>query len=412
VALVHDYLTQRGGAERVFLLLAKAFADAPIYTSLYDPEGTFPGFTATDPICDPINRHAMLRAHHRLALPLLARTFSDMRIDAAVTLCSSSGWSHGVQTSGRKVVYCLSPAHWLYQTDLYFGHPTHPNLVDRAKSRLVKSTFNTLLARKLRRWDYAAARTADRYVTSSTAVATAIKDSYGIVAEIVPPPPALAKDGPSRSVAGVKPGFLLCVSRLKPYKNVRAIIESMPDCPGIELVVVGEGSEFKSLKKLPFDRVRLLGKVEDDELRWLYANAAGLVAASYEDFGLTPLEAGTFGKPVAVLRAGGFLDTVIEGRTGLFFDQPRPEQIAVTIRQLFARDWDKEMIAEHAATYSESGFISRIREIVAEEQVTLSGSPQAADAPMHKEFDFQPSKTVEHTNGHRNKELSPELGGS
>ncbi|MBA2626113.1 MAG: glycosyltransferase family 4 protein, partial [Acidimicrobiia bacterium] len=110
MALVHDYLTQRGGAERVVLAMAKAFPGAPLHTSLYDADGTFPEFAALPVNTQAVDRVGSLRQRHRLALPFLATTFSRLFIQADVLLCSSSGWAHGARTSGRKVVYCHNPA--------------------------------------------------------------------------------------------------------------------------------------------------------------------------------------------------------------------------------------------------------------------------------------------------------------
>lgn len=148
VAIVHDYLTQRGGAERVVLEMAAAFPDAPLYTSLYDPGGTFDEFRSLDVRTGPLDRRSLLRRHHRLALPFLARSFDEMFVDADVVLCSSSGWAHGVRTSGRKVVYCYTPARWLYQPERYFR-----GVLPRVGLKV--------LAPRLRRWDADAAAGAD-----------------------------------------------------------------------------------------------------------------------------------------------------------------------------------------------------------------------------------------------------------
>src|SRR5271165_2138648 len=176
VALVHDYLTQRGGAERVVLAMQRAFPGAPLYTSLYDPPRTFPEFHYANVRTAPINRGPGLRRYHRLALPMLAHTFSTLRVDAAVAVCSSSGWAHGATVSGRKVVYCHTPARWLYQTDRYLGRP------DRTKGagQVVKRAGIGALRARLEKWDRAAAASADRYLVVSTAVASAVRELYGI----------------------------------------------------------------------------------------------------------------------------------------------------------------------------------------------------------------------------------------
>ena len=120
VAIVHDYLTQRGGAERVVLAMHRVFPAAPIYTSLYEPDLTFPEFRDIDVRPSYLNHVPFLRRHHRLALPLLAHAFSQIEIDEKIVLCSSSGWAHGIHTTGTKLVYCHCPARWLYKSADYF----------------------------------------------------------------------------------------------------------------------------------------------------------------------------------------------------------------------------------------------------------------------------------------------------
>src|SRR3954452_9410805 len=142
IALVHAYLTQRGGAERVVLSLTRAFPEAPLYTSLYDPDGTFPEFGEVDVRPLPLNSIAPLRRRHRAALPLLAPAFSRLRVHADVAVCSSSGWAHGARVDGRKIVYCHTPARWLYQPERYLrARPSPPRLMARG------------LRRPLLRWD-------------------------------------------------------------------------------------------------------------------------------------------------------------------------------------------------------------------------------------------------------------------
>jgi glycosyltransferase involved in cell wall biosynthesis len=373
VALVHDYLTQRGGAERVVLMLMRAFPGAPVYTSLYDPTRTFPEFSDAAPACLGINSIEFLRKRHKFALPVLARSFSNLYVDADVTVCSSSGWSHGTNTAGRKIVYCHAPAHWLYQTDQYFGFNKPSRHGRSLRGRLshltemmTRMSFRAIAA-PLGRWDQRAAQSADRYVTNSSVMALAIRNAYGIEAEVLSPPPALLPVGPQQPVTGLDPGFLLCVSRLMPYKNVDAVVDAIDLCPDSQLVVVGEGPEIHRLRARAGARVRFLGRVDDDVLRWLYSNASALVAASYEDFGLTPLEAASFGKPVAALRASGYLETILEGQTGLFFDRPHPEEIAATMKELLARSWSEQDMIAQASTFSQTRFIDRFRQIVVEE---------------------------------------------
>ena len=142
---------------------------------------------------------------------------------------------------------------------------------------------------------------------------------------------------PRSAVEGQEPGFFLTVSRLHSYKNVVELVEAFRELPDERLLVVGQGPLEDQLAETCPANVTLLGRVSDDELRWLYANAAALVAVSYEDLGLTPVEAALFGTPSLALRFGGYLDTVIDGVNGFFIDDTSPEAIATAVRQFRAR---------------------------------------------------------------------------
>jgi glycosyltransferase involved in cell wall biosynthesis len=376
VAIVHDYLTQRGGAERVFLLLAQTLPDATLHTSLYDPAGTFPEFENLDIQTMPLNRFGVLRRQHRLALPVLAPSFSSLRVDADVVLCSSSGWSHGTRTKGRKVVYCYAPARWLYQGSRYLGQPpqhartaTSRSLREHADvlKRSARATALQLLGPSLRHWDQRAASSAHRYLTSSAVMADAIRATYGLEAEVLPPPPALSPEGHEREVAGLEPGYLLCIARLLPYKNVQKVTEAVGRTPGTRLAIVGEGPARADIEAAAGPNVQFLGQVDDATLRWLYRNSAALISASFEDYGLTPLEAASFGRPSVVLRSGGFLDTVVEGKTGVFFDAPTIEEIARAMDEASKHIWNQNELQAHAETFSANSFRKRIRDVVTAE---------------------------------------------
>ena len=224
VALAHDYATQRGGAERVALLLADAFPGAPMYTTLYDRHGTFPEFDAIELRTSALDRASLLRRHHRVALPFLAPAVDRQRVDADVLLASSTGWAHGYRGARRTVVYCHAPARWLYQRDRYLG-PAQGSAAHRARRGAAAAALG-VLAPGLRRWDGAAARRADVYLANSTVTQRAIRAAYGIEAEVLPPPPAMLPAGEERTVPGTGTGFLLCVARLLPYKNVDVVIDA------------------------------------------------------------------------------------------------------------------------------------------------------------------------------------------
>jgi glycosyltransferase involved in cell wall biosynthesis len=352
VALVHDYLAQRGGGERVVLSLTRAFPGAVVFTSLYERERTFPEFADVDVRTLPLDRIGFLRRHPRTALPLLAPAFSRLRVDADVVVCSSGGWAHGASVTGRKIVYCHTPARWLYQ----------PNRYLQGRGPVVRAAAWALRT-PLKRWDREAALSADVYLANSTVVAERIDSLYGLTAEVVPPPPALLPGGPLKEIGVVNPGFVLLVSRLLPYKNVDAVVRAFESLSSETLVVAGVGPDEARLRALAGSNVVFAGRITDAELRWLYANCRLLAAASYEDFGLTPLEAAAFGKPTVALRWGGYLDT-IGSANGLFFDEPSPQAIAAAIRDGLGARWEARAIEEVAKRFSEERFITRMREIV------------------------------------------------
>ncbi|QNF93448.1 glycosyltransferase [Janibacter sp. YB324] len=354
VAIAHDYLTQRGGAERVVLALLRAFPDATVHTTLYDPDGTFPEFRDVDIRVSPLNRVGLLRRHHRAALPVLAFASHWLRIDADLVVASSSGWAHGFPTTGRKLVYCHAPARWLYQSERYLGGD--PRRSPRGLALMV-------LRGPLRRWDRLATATADAYLANSHVVRERILEAYDIEAEVLPPPFAVHATGELESVdeaVELGAGYHLVVSRLLPYKNVDQVVKAFRGLPE-RLLVVGAGPLLEQLREAAPDNVRIATNLDDAQMRWAYAHARALVAASHEDFGLTPLEAGAFGRPTLALRAGGYLDTIAEGVNGAFFDEPTAAAIRAAV--VADRDvvWDEAAIRAHVEAFSPDRFVERVR---------------------------------------------------
>jgi glycosyltransferase involved in cell wall biosynthesis len=358
VALVHDYLTQLGGAERVALELTHAFPDAPLYTSIYAPELTYPEFRDVDVRTTALDKVPLFREHHRAAFPFLAPAFSAMHVDADVVVCSSSGWAHGARTSGPKVVYCHAVARWLSQRERYLG-------TDHSKRTQAARAALALMTPALRRWDKHAAHSATRYLANSAVTRDFVHATYGIEAQVVNPP-ATVLDAPARPLPGVEPGFFLVVSRLLPYKHVDAVCDAFAELPDERLVVVGVGPERDHVLARAGDNVEVHGLLDDGQLRWCYEHSAGLVAASREDFGLTVLEAAAAGRSVAALHDGGYLETVVDGTTGLFFPEPVPHVIADAVRQLRGRHWDAHKIHAHAAEFAPAQFRARMQTVVDE----------------------------------------------
>ena len=166
--------------------------------------------------------------------------------------------------------------------------------------------------------------------------------------------------------------FELCISRLLPYKNVDAVIEAYAQEPHRRLVVVGRGPMGAELRAAAPDNVRLMEDITDGEIAWLYRQSRALIAISHEDFGLTPLEAASFGKPSIVLRWGGYMETMVEHVTALFVEEPSAASLRDALAQLDVHEWDVERIKEHAERYNEEVFVEAIRELV---KAHLAGTP-------------------------------------
>ncbi|WP_281180963.1 glycosyltransferase [Actinomyces vulturis] len=282
IALAHDYLTQRGGAERVVLSMHKAFPDAPIYTTLYNPETTFPEFQDANIITSPLNHISLFRQDHRLALPFLAPASSMMSIDADLVLTSSTGWAHGFRTSGANIVYCHSPARFLYLEDQYL----------RSSSKFSpKKLALRFLKKPLTLWDQSAASIPTTYIANSTIVAERISRIYGRKAPIIFPPAGIRRSEAQIPIDALKniDNFYLVVSRLMPYKNVDKVIKAFQDLPSKNLVIIGSGPEKEYLHSIAPQNIHLLSGLEDSEMAWAYTHCTALIAPSFEDFGLSPI---------------------------------------------------------------------------------------------------------------------------
>lgn len=339
----HDYVTQRGGAERVALDLARRFGGGRLMTSVYDGQATFPAFSTVT----VEERFAWLPRslkRWRFALaPLVALGFLTTRTGAGViALCSSSGWSHWIRSSGPKVVYCYTPPRWLYASEDFFGGR-------RGRARVVLAPLLALM-----RWiDRHRARSAQQYLAISSVSQRRIQAAYGIDAPVIPPPVTLQVDGDQQPVADVGRGFFLTIARPRSYKNTQAVESAFSEDTGRHLVVVGDQTGFMSEGP---NNVTRLGRVTEAELRWLYANCVATIGLSREDFGLTPVEGHMFGKPAVVLRQGGYLDTCDEGRNAVFVDEPTAKALKEALNRFERVPFDPAVIMRSAERFSPAMF--------------------------------------------------------
>jgi glycosyltransferase involved in cell wall biosynthesis len=348
VVVAHDYITQRGGAERVVLEIANAFPGSSVLTSTYVPEQTYPDFADLTVHSFGLERFKPIARDPRLALPALGDLFRRHVVDADLVICSSSGFAHQIRSRGAKIVYCHNPPRWLHQWEDYsIGLGWHERLALK------------VMRPHLRKLDIQGARGATAYLANSNNVAWRISEAYGIAAEVVHPARGLDPGQGAAPVPGLPPGFLLTVGRPRGYKRTDLLLEAVAGMPEQVLVTVGNPPD----PRWPAN-IKQFVDVSDAELRWLYQSASGLLACSREDFGLTPVEAFAFGTPVGATREGGYLETCVDGLTGVWIDTESTSSMQASIRRLVSQHWDHEAIRKHGEEWSSAAFRKRLVNVV------------------------------------------------
>jgi glycosyltransferase involved in cell wall biosynthesis len=337
VALVHDYLNQEGGAERVVLAMAAIWPDAPIYTSLYRPDSTFPGFGAADVRTSPLHQLPVDGGFRNL-FPLYPAAFRSFgALDHEIVISSSSGWAHSVRTAARSfhAVYCHAPARWLYGGE---------HLVDSRRQ-----TIRPFVG-ALRSWDRLAARRAHLYIANSHEVRRRIRRQYRVDAPVVYPPVDVDRFRPRP-----RGERLLVVCRLLPYKRVETIVETATRA-GFGLDVVGIGPALDDLRRRAGPTIEFHGRLSDDDVTALMEGCRAFCVPGKEDFGITTVEAHAAGKPVVAFAAGGSLETLQEGVTGSFFARHDPDEILAAIQRCDRIGTRPEAIAASARRFSQTAF--------------------------------------------------------
>lgn len=341
--LAHDYLNQRGGAERVALELAEMHPSAELRTSLYRPESTFPAFGRHEIRTSALDRLPVDRGFRAL-LPLYPAAMRQLGpVDADVLISSSSGWAHGIRTTPETfhAVYCHNPARWLYGAD-YMGEGSRRQSVAGPAIGV------------LRRWDQAAAARADQYIANSENTRARIRRVYGRESIVVPPPVDI-----DRFVPRPRGERLLVVSRLLPYKRVDLVVNAATE-RGIPLDVVGEGPMLETLQAVAGPSVTFHGRATDSVVTELMEGCRALCLPGEEDFGIAPVEAQAAGKPVIAYRAGGALETVAEGYSGTFFAHQTTRAFLEALDRCDALDTTPHDIALHAQQFSRQAFRGRL----------------------------------------------------
>lgn len=358
VALLHDSLNTFGGAERVFLEITRIFPAAPVFV--------LERSTALRSILPQAQASFLQRIPHLLRrtrvhlplLPIAAETFDLSRFD--VVLSSTSSFAKGLVTrpGTLHICYCHAPTRFLW--DAY-----HDLLRERRESGKRSIGF-PLVMHALRLWDYAAARRVDLFLTNSETTRERIQKYYRRDAVVIHPPLSLSED-PRTRMEETPRRFFLFVGRLSPYKRAALVIETFLKLD-LPLLVVGQGREWNAVQRRVRPPVRLCGQVTDAQLIRLYRGARAVVFPSDDDFGLVPIEALAAGTPVLALRRGGAVETIREGVTGEFFDEPTEEFLGDCVRRFLEREgsYDRRLLRAVAAQFSARTFATEIREVIAQ----------------------------------------------
>ncbi len=367
VAIVHDFLIQMGGAEKVVEALHQVFPDAPIYTSAYDPQA-MPAYYRTWDIRTSFLQKMVAKRHtHRLALlfyPLAFEQFDLSGYDLVIS--SSSAFAKGIITQPHTLHLCYThaPMRYAWMTSSYVQNERLPRLL------------RVLLApgiHYLRLWDSAATDRVDCFVANSHAVARRIRKFYRRDCHIVYPPVETSRFRIAPDVGD----YYILVSRFVPYKRLDIAVEAFTRL-GRPLKVVGGGRQMGALQERAGRNIEFMGRVDDVELPNLLARARGYIMPGEEDFGIAPVEANACGRPVIAYKAGGALDTQIDGVTGVLFEEQSVEALCAAICRADSIDFDPQQIRAHAQQFDTQVFQRQMQAIIAGEMAEPTAAVVAA----------------------------------
>ncbi len=362
VALTHDYLVDRGGAERVLLELHRLFPNAPIFTSVFDPSGTLDEFRSCDVRTSFLQALRPTRATYKRLLPLYPAAFQSFDLKGYdVVISSASAFAKAVRlpASSHHICYCYTPTRFAWDWDGYRK---------RQGIGVVTASAVQLLLPYLRRADAAAAQRVDRFVAISAEVARRIRTCYSKDAHVVYAPVDLRK---FNQIAEPSDYFLVA-SRLQAYKRVDTVVETFNRL-GLPLRIAGDGPDLPRLRALAGPTITFLGHVSDEVLVDLYARCRAVVLPGEEDLGLTPLEANACGRPTVAFAGGGALETVLPGVTGVLFTEHTVDSLANAVRTVQSLNVQAYRLRKHAEHFSTARFRDAITRLVAD----VASSPRS-----------------------------------
>jgi glycosyltransferase involved in cell wall biosynthesis len=353
VALVHDFLLDLRGGERVFLALCDLFPEADIFTAVYDPAGTEGRFEQRRVHTTFLQKLHPDATSFRRLLPLYPYAMEALDLSGYdLVLSSSSAWAHGVLPSedAVHVCYCHNPFRYAWNAR---------EATLRARGPVMRAALGVVLQR-WRQWDWIAAQRVDRYVANSETTRRRIARYFTRDAEVVYPPVEIERFLP----LPVGEHYAV-LSELMPHKRIDLAVRAFNRLRR-PLVVIGDGPDARRLQRIAGPTVRFTGRVSDEEVARLLATSRALVVTATEEFGIAAVEAQAAGRPVVALDEGGVTESVVEGSTGVFYDEATPEALAEAVAAFDPLSVDPAVCIANAQRFSRAAFAQDIRDNVAQ----------------------------------------------
>ena len=355
VALVHDYLNQNGGAEKVLETIHDLYPAAPVYTSIYAPE-LMPAEYRDWQIHVSLMQHLpFIHHHHQPYFFLYPKAFERFKFNGYdLVLSSSSAFAKGVRVPRGvpHICYCHSPMRFVWDFDRY---------AERERMSPLARRVLPLLLSRMRQWDLASAQRVDHFIANSTTVAGRIRQFWNRNSEVIYPPvdTALISPAPLHEIGD----YYLLVSRLVPYKRFDIVIDAF-NVLGLPLKVVGTGRARPELERRAGPTIEFLGFVSDEEKHRLFSRCKAAIFPAEDDFGIAQVEVQAAGRPVIALGAGGALDTVVDGVTGVLFQPQTPEGVIAAVRRFETLEFSPNEITARAERFSRDRFEREIARVV------------------------------------------------
>ncbi|MDA3815204.1 MAG: glycosyltransferase [Patescibacteria group bacterium] len=359
IAIVHDYLIQYGGAERVLEALCEIWPHAPIYTLIHDSKKVHERFSDKRVKTSFLQNIPFTKNNHRIFPPLMMLAIEQFNFDYYdIVISDSSSFAKNIITnpSTLHISYCHTPMRYAWDDCQYytqeFGFP-----------KLLKK-FIPFFMNYIRNWDYIATSSVDSFIANSNFVNGRIKKYYNRSAKTIHPP--VEVDNFYISPEDQLGDYFLMVGRMMKYKKMDTVIEAFNKL-GLPLKIVSRGPEFKNLKKIAGNNIEFTGRVSEKKLQEIYSKAQAFIFPQEEDFGIVAIEALASGRPIIAFRSGDIVEHIEEGRSGLFFDNQNKEDIIKAVKKFQKIKFNSNFIRSSALKFNKKYFKNKIKGFVEEE---------------------------------------------